>query len=29
LLESDPQVLKAIDAMPEAKKLLERNLAGN
>ncbi len=29
LLESDPQILKAIDAMPEAKKLLERNLAGN
>lgn len=29
LLESDPQVLKAIDAMPEAKQLLERNLANN
>ena len=29
LLESDPQILKGIDAMPEAKKLLERNLAGN
>jgi carboxyl-terminal processing protease len=29
LLESDPQVLKGIDAVPEAKKLLERNLAGN
>ena len=29
LLESDPQVLKGIDAMAEAKKLLERNLAGN
>ncbi len=28
LLESDPQVLKAIDAIPEAKKLMERNLAG-
>ncbi len=29
LLETDPQVLKAIDAMSEARKLLERNLAGN
>jgi hypothetical protein len=28
LLETDPQVLKAVEAMPEAKKLLERNLAG-
>ncbi|MEO6589860.1 MAG: S41 family peptidase [Pyrinomonadaceae bacterium] len=27
LLETDPQVLKAIDALPEAKKFLERNLA--
>ncbi len=27
LLETDPQVLKAIDALPEAKKYLERNLA--
>ncbi len=27
LLESDPQVLKAVDALPEAKKYLERNLA--
>ncbi len=27
LLETDPQVLKAIDAIPEAKKYLERNLA--
>jgi carboxyl-terminal processing protease len=26
LLESDPQVLKAVDAIPEAKKLLEKNL---
>jgi carboxyl-terminal processing protease len=29
LLETDPQVLKAIDAIPEAKKLLEMNLAKN
>lgn len=29
LLETDPQILKAIDAMPEAKKLLEKNLANN
>ncbi len=28
LLENDPQVLKAIDAMAEAKKLLDQNLAG-
>ena len=27
LLESDPQVLKAVEAMPEAKKFLEKNLA--
>ena len=27
LLETDPQVLKAIEALPEAKKYLERNLA--
>lgn len=27
LLETDPQVLKAVDALPEAKKYLERNLA--
>lgn len=27
LLETDPQVLKAVDALPEAKKFLERNLA--
>jgi len=27
LLQSDPQVLKAIEAMPEARKMLERNLA--
>ncbi len=27
LLETDPQILKAIDALPEAKKYLERNLA--
>jgi carboxyl-terminal processing protease len=29
LLENDPQVLKAIDAVPEARKLLEINLARN
>lgn len=29
LLENDPQVLKAIDAVAEAKKLLEQNLARN
>ena len=29
LLETDPQVLKAIEAMPEARKFLERNLANN
>lgn len=29
LLETDPQVLKAIDALPEAKRYLERNLANN
>jgi len=27
LLEVDPQVLKAIDSMPEAKRMLERNIA--
>jgi carboxyl-terminal processing protease len=27
LLENDPQILKAIEAMPEARKFLERNLA--
>lgn len=27
LLESDPQILKAVDALPEARKYLERNLA--
>ncbi|MBA2736230.1 MAG: hypothetical protein H0U50_05500, partial [Pyrinomonadaceae bacterium] len=27
LLESDPQVLKAVEAIPEAKKFLEKNLA--
>lgn len=27
LLEGDPQVLKAVEAMPEARKMLERNLA--
>lgn len=27
LLETDPQVLKAVEALPEAKKYLERNLA--
>ena len=27
LLENDPQVLKAIDAIPEARKLLEQNQA--
>jgi carboxyl-terminal processing protease len=27
LLEADPQILKAIDSMPEAKKMLERNVA--
>jgi len=29
LLETDPQVLKAIDAVPEAKKLLETNVVKN
>ncbi len=29
LLENDPQVLKAIDAIPEARKLLEMNLVKN
>ena len=27
LLEADPQILKAVESMPEAKKMLERNLA--
>ena len=27
LLENDPQVLKAVDAIPEARKLVERILA--
>jgi hypothetical protein len=27
LLEVDPQILKAIEAMPEARKLLEKNFA--
>jgi carboxyl-terminal processing protease len=27
LLQSDPQVLKAVEVMPEARKMLERNLA--
>ena len=29
LLEVDPQVLKALESMPEAKKMLERNVASN
>ena len=29
LLETDPQVLKAIEAVPEARKLLDKNLAAN
>lgn len=28
LLEADPQILKAIEAMPDARKLLEQNVAG-
>ena len=29
LLEVDPQVLKAMESMPEARKMLERNVAAN
>ena len=29
LLEVDPQVLKAIEVMPEARKMLDRNVASN
>jgi hypothetical protein len=29
LLEVDPQVLKAIESMPEARKMLDRNVASN
>ena len=29
LLEVDPQVLKAIEVMPDARKMLERNVASN
>jgi hypothetical protein len=29
LLEADPQILKSIESMPEAKKMIERNVASN